>query len=210
MKQSLQTFVGHARDKGMDHGTIRMLLLSAGWKEKDVAEALTAESLEMSVPMPPDRGGAREAFLHLVAFASLYTTAISLIVLFFAYINRLLPDPALTPYPQTFDSSGIRWSMAAIIVTYPLFLFLSRMLLREIRSEPEKAYSPVRRWLTYLTLFLAALALIGDGITLLFNLLEGELSLRFLLKVFVVLVIAGLVFSYYFLSLKHAPARSDD
>ncbi len=191
----------------MDHATIRMLLLDAGWGERDIIEALTAESLEMSVPVPPDRGGAREAFLHLITFVALYVTSISLIVLFFTFINRLFPDPAFGIISQTNDNVGIRFAMAAVIVTYPMLILLSKRLLKEISDAPEKAFSAVRRWLTYLTLFLAALALIGDGITLLFNLLQGELSIRFLLKVIVVLVIAGLIFSYYFLSLRHAPAE---
>lgn len=208
MDQRINSFVAHAREKGMDHATIRMLLLSSGWKEKDIAEALTAESLDMPVPVPPDRGGAREAFLHLVAFASLYTTVISLVILFFMYINRLFPDLALERYPQdVYQNSGIRWSLAAIIVTYPLFMLISRKLLMEMKDTPEKAYSLVRRWLTYLTLFVAAMALAGDIITLIFRLLEGELSVRFLLKVAIVFVLSGMVFSYYFLTLRHAPAE---
>ena len=71
MAQSLGTFIDHARQKGMDHATIRMLLLSAGWKEKEIARALTAQALDIPVPTPPDVGGAREAYLHLVAFAAL-------------------------------------------------------------------------------------------------------------------------------------------
>ncbi len=190
----------------MDHATIRLLLLSAGWREKDVLQALSAQSLSMPVPLPPDRGGAREAFLHLTAFASLYMAVISLIILFFTYLNLLFPDPALERFTDPSQYFGtIHWSLASVIITFPLFLWISRLLLREIRHTPERASSLVRRWLTYLTLFVAALAVIGDLITLLFNLLQGEVSIRFLLKVFVVLLLAGLTFSYYFLSL-HAAA----
>ena len=49
MNPDLAAFLEHARSKGMDHGTIRMLLLSAGWKEKDVAKALAEHSLDMAV-----------------------------------------------------------------------------------------------------------------------------------------------------------------
>lgn len=209
MESSLERFIAHAREKGMDHATIRMLLLSAGWKEKDIAQALTAESLTMPVPMPPDSGGAREAFLHLLAFASLYTTVISLVVLFFTYIDRLFPDPAFErPYYYDADLSTIRWSMAAIIVTFPIFLWVSRLLLREMRQSPERAWSAIRRWLTYLTLFIAAGALAGDFIALIYQLLEGELTIRFLLKVFVVFVLAGLTFTYYLLSLRSSSHES--
>ncbi len=206
MKQ-LKDFIAHARKKGMDHSTIRMLLLSAGWKEKDIAEAMTEESLDMPIPLPTDGGGARDAFFHLLAFVSLYTTVISIIILFFTYINHLFPDAALEQYPtdDTGMATTIRWSIAAIIVSYPLYLWMTRILLVEMKKHAEKAVGGVRRWLTYFTLFVTASTLMGDVITLLFYLLNGELSIRFLLKVAVILAIAGMVFMYYFLSLRLDP-----
>ena len=55
----------------------------------------------------------------------------------------------------------------------------------------------MRRWLTYLTLFVAAAVLVGDMITLVNNVLGGELSIRFVLKVLVAAVIAGTIFGFY-------------
>lgn len=206
MNTSLTEFIAHARKKGMDHQTIRMLLLSSGWKEKDIAAALTEQALDMPIPMPQDTGGAREAFFHLLTFVGLYTWVISLIVLFFSYINRLFPDAAFDYYSYDADLSTIRWSMAAVIVSFPLLYLLSRFLIREMKTHPEKAWSGIRRWLTYLTLFVAAAAIMGDVITLVFYLLEGELTMRFLLKVLVVLLLAGSTFMYYFMSLRIHPS----
>jgi hypothetical protein len=203
MNAELARFIEHARDKGMDHATIRLMLLAAGWKEKEVVEALARTTLDVPVPAPPDRGGAREAFFHLLTFAAFYGTVISCVLLLFHYINRWFPDAAMQEHaPAPWELSAIRWQLAFVIVSFPIFLLLSRLLLREMRENPEKSWSGVRRWLTYLTLFLAALALGGDVITLVFRLLEGELTARFLLKVLVVLVVAGLSFAYYFISLK--------
>lgn len=206
----LKEFIAHARKKGMDHATIRMLLLSSGWKERDIAEAMTEETLDMAVPLPPDTGGARDAFFHLLTFASLYALLVSTIVLFFTYIERLFPDPALQTYPgsDTAVASSIRWYIAAIIVSYPLFIWISRILLREMQEHSEKAASGIRRWLTYLTLFVAASTLVGDFITLVFYLLNGELSVRFILKVLTVLIFAGLAFTYYFYSLRVSPQQA--
>ena len=200
MASKIEPFIAHARSKGMDHQTIRMLLLSSGWKEKDIASALASGTLEMSVPVPPDTGSAKDAFFHLLTFTTLYSTVISLVILAFEYIGRLFPDPAMTDYQYSYaaDVSGIRWSIAVIVVSYPLFVLLSRILHREFRVQPEKLASGVRKWLTYLTLFVTACTLLGDGITLLFYLLNGELSTRFLLKVFAILVLSGLPFLYYF------------
>lgn len=201
MQHTLQEFIAHARSKGMDHQTIRMLLLSSGWKEKDIVEGLTEATLDMPVPAPEDRGGAREAFFHLLAFVTLYSSVISVLFLIFEYLNRLFPDAAFD-YTYYDDSSSIRWFMAVIIVSFPIFVWMSRIIQREIARSPERAWSPVRRWLTYLTLFVTAGVLVGDGITLLFYLLQGEITIRFILKVLAVLGVAGMVFSYYFLALK--------
>ncbi len=203
MPTKLESFIVHARSKGMDHQTIRMLLLSAGWKEKDIATALASETLDMPVPSPTDTGSAKDAFFHLLVFTTLYSTVISLIILAFDYIGRWFPDAALDQYAyRSPDVSGIRWAIAVIIVSFPLFALLSRTLHREFKVQPEKLASGVRKWLTYLTLFVTACTLIGDFITLLFYLLNGELSVRFLIKVFAILVLAGMPFTYYFSALR--------
>ncbi len=204
---TLQQFIAHARQKGMDHQTIRMLLQSAGWKDRDILIAMSEESLDLPLPMPDDRGGAREAFLHLLSFASLYASVVAVLVLFFQYLNRLFPDVAFdgSYYNEGWDQSMIRWFLAMLIVSFPLFSWMSKLIMGDIAKNPERAWSPVRRWLTYLTLFVTAGVLVGDGITLLFYLLEGELSIRFILKVAVTLLVAGMTFSYYFLALKLPP-----
>jgi len=210
MQHSLTDFIEHARKKGMDHQTIRMLLLSAGWKEKDIAQAMTKEALDMPVPMPADAGGARDAFLHLLMFVSFFTTAISSVTLLFSYINRWLPDIALEGnYYPTFDNSGIRWGLASLVVAFPLFIWITRILNKEMSMHIEKASSGIRRWLTYLTLFVAAATLMGDLITLVFFLLNGELTLRFILKVLVVFYVAGAGFWYFYRGMKLSPASQE-
>ena len=84
-----------------------------------------------------------------------------------------------------------------MIVAFPLFLYMSWLVGRDIRDDPNKRNSKVRRWLTYMTLFIAGGAIVGDSVTLVYNLLGGELTTRFLLKVLVVGFIAGSVFWYY-------------
>ena len=208
MNPDLAAFLEHARSKGMDHGTIRMLLLAAGWKEKEVAKALAEHALDLPVPAPPDAGGAREAFLHLVLFAALYAAAISGVSLLFDFINRMRPDPAMgeSARASVWALRGTRWSLATLIVSFPVFLWLSRFVLREMTAQHEKTWSAVRRWLTYLTLFAAVFALATDFVTLLFFLLEGEMSVRFVLKVLVVGLVAGMACRYYLATVR-MPAR---
>jgi hypothetical protein len=191
--QPLGPFIDHVRAKGLDHATIRMLLLSAGWKEKDIARGLVEHSLDMPVPVPPDVGGAREAFLHLVAFAALYTAVISVVSLIFTYLDLLLPDSALSQYRPGVEQvhALIRWGISTVIVAFPVLIWVTSILLREMYATLDKARRPVRRWLTYLTLFAAAVTLGIDLITLVWSVLSGELTSRFLLKVAVVFIVAG-------------------
>lgn len=206
--RSVIEFVDHARAKGMDHATIRMLLLASGWKEKDVARAMAEHSLDLAVPSPPDVGGAREAFLHLVMFAALYTAVISAISLVFSLLDGFLPDAAVTMYASNSAEelrSAVRRSIAALVVSFPSLIGLGWLLLRETRRTPDRARGVIRRWLTYLTLFVAAVAVGVDVMTLVYQLLGGEITLRFVLKVLTVLVVAGGGFVYYFVSLRMTP-----
>ena len=59
-----------------------------------------------------------------------------------------------------------------------------------------------------MTLVIAAGALIGDTTTLVYNLLGGELTLRFVLKVLVVAFIAGGIFGYYLWDLRREEATA--
>jgi uncharacterized SAM-binding protein YcdF (DUF218 family) len=75
-------------------------------------------------------------------------------------------------------------------------------LRRTLKRFPEKRGSKVRKWLTYITLFIAAAVIIGDLITLVNYLLSGGLTTRFLLKVATVLLIAGTIFGHYLWDLR--------
>jgi hypothetical protein len=211
MDENLTTFVDHARSKGLDFAAIRQLLLAKGWKEKDIAAAFCARELDMPVPEPTGSSSARETFVYMLSFTALYTWVIALIVLVFTFINLALPDPAWneTYFDRTeFMHSAIRQSLAAIVVAFPLFLFLWRSLLCEIRARPEKSQSRVRLALTYLSLFVGAVTLISDVITLVYHLFEGELSTRFLLKVAALFVITGAILAYLVLTLRERPEEA--
>jgi hypothetical protein len=148
------------------------------------------------VPRPRTSLSARDAFFYLLLFSSMYIVAFQFGSLLFDFINRVFPDPATTEL-ERFQRDSIRFSVSSLIVALPVFLYMSRLTNRETALDPSKRTSPVRRWLTYLTLFSAACVLIGDATTLIYSLLGGELTTRFVLKVLVVAAIAGTIFWFY-------------
>jgi hypothetical protein len=156
--------------------------------------------------MNPIKTTPKDFFLNLAVIACVYISAISLLTLLFDIINNVFPDPLAYSDPY---SAGMRMAIASLIVIYPLFLILSWILNSDISAFPEKATLPVRRWLTYLTLFVAGTAIVVDLIVLLNTFLNGEVSSRFVFKVLAVLIVAGLMLGYYIYSLKRTitPAR---
>lgn len=195
----LDVFVREALARGQSRPSILAALIEAGWTEQQVRGALEDYAeVDFPVPVPRPRASlsARDAFVYLVLFATLYYTVFHLGSLLFDLVNVAFPDAASGRGYEVFGAS-MRWSVASLLIAFPIFAFVARQVARDVERNPVKRLSPVRRWLTYLTLYLAAIALICDFTTLVYNLLGGEISIRFALKVLVVAVIAGSVFGYY-------------
>jgi len=198
--QELERFVRDALAAGASRQAVESALATAGWAPDQVRGALAAYAdVAFPVPVPKPRAqlSAREAFLYLLLFSTLYLSAWHLGSLLFDLVNHAFPDAADPVYRVRSLGQSMRWSVASLVVAFPVFVFLARHIGNDVARDPVKRLSPVRRWLTYLTLFIAAGALIGDLIALVYNVLGGEASLRFLLKVAVVGAIAGGVFGYY-------------
>lgn len=201
--QELDQFVRDALLKGCSRESIEQVLSQAGWTQEQVRSALAAYAeVAFAIPVPRPRAylSAKEAFLYLVMFTTLYISTYYFGRLLFELINRHFQDMAM-PY-GSWSTGSIRWSVAAIIIAFPIFLMLSTIIGRELSRQAIKRQSPVRRWLSYMTLFFAASVLIGDLIALVNSLLGGETTLRFTLKVVVVGAIAGTVFGYYLRDLR--------
>ena len=145
----------------------------------------------------------RDVFLYLLAIITLAVSAISFGILVFQYINIYMPDVVADLYfSRTGYLDTVRTSLAALIIIFPVFLWVSRFLKKDIIKSPEKRDLKIRKWLLYLTLFVASLVIIGDLVTLLRSFLGGELSQRFVSKVAVILFIAGSVLIHYFSELR--------
>ncbi|HEY4479147.1 MAG TPA: DUF5671 domain-containing protein [Candidatus Paceibacterota bacterium] len=155
----------------------------------------------ISIRMTP-----KDFFLHLGVVAGLYVSSISLLALLFQIINSAFPD-ALESYRDPY-SSGIRFAIASLIIIYPSFIFLSWLLNRDYEKTPPKRELGIRKWLVYFTLFVAGIAVVIDLIILINTFLSGEVTVRFILKVIAVLVVAGFIFGYYLSDLKQKTPRS--
>lgn len=204
MNPELQQFVREALARGIPREQVRETLAAARWRPEEIdAELERWADGPAGLPVPRRRLSlsAREAFMHLVMFATLYTFAYSAGVILFVMIARFVPDPTVR-WPAGEGLDALRGAIAACLTAFPIFLWTSWLVGRSLVREPEKRASGVRRWLTYLTLFIAVVTLIGNFAGVVNNLLSGAMTTRVLLQSLVVFAIAGLVFGHYLLGLR--------
>ena len=153
------------------------------------------ENIETKIKTTP-----KDFFVFIGAMAALYASAVSLINLLFEIINASFPDALSFSYDNF--SSGMRWSIASLIIVFPVYIFLSRFINKDLAANFLKKNLGVRKWLTYLTLFIAGVTIITDLILLINTFLGGEITTRFAFKILAVLIVAGTVFAYYLYDLK--------
>ena len=203
MNNQLYSFVKESLQRGLDRAAIRDAVLQAGWQEEEVRNVLSSfAEIDFPVPVPRPKPylQAREAFLYLVSFITLYISAISFGTLIFVFIDRAFPDPL--DFGRVLSSGPLTTAISSIVITFPLYLLLMWRLRKDAATKPEWRESRVRKWLTYLTLVVAAGIIIGDLIALLSNLLGGDLTARFTLKALTILAVTGCIFGYYLWDLR--------
>ncbi len=148
------------------------------------------------------KSSAKDFFLNLGAIVAMFTVAGNLINLLFTAINKAFP--LINSYSYYYNSSSsISFPVATLIIFFPIYILLMWLLEKSYASEPEKRHVGIRKWLTFITLFIAGLAIAGDLVTVLYYFIDGqELTVGFLMKILVVLVLAVMIFLYYISDLR--------
>ena len=205
MPQELKKYIKTLADKGKSLEDIKQNLLTAGWRAKDIENAVKgsrSSGLDDDVPSPPpppQREGHSmvQISVNLFSFILLWIVAFSMGTLFFGVINKYFPDISRGDYGY-YGVSQIYSSMASIIVALPLYLWAMWFWFRGFARHPEQQESRLSKWFTYIILLAAAGTIVGDFIGTLTFFLRGEITASFLLKMLTLFIIAGTVFTFYF------------
>ena len=210
LSRELVAFVKESLQRGLPRGQVEDALARVGWPRDQIQQALAGfADVEFPIPVPRPTVSAkpREAFLYVVMFVTLFISAWNLGALLFGLIDLAFPDPTGMARGGVLD--GIRWSVSQLVVAFPVFVYVARVIERAVRENPSSRASRIRRQLTYLTLFIASCALVGGVTALVYNFLGGDLTARFVLKVLAVAAIAGSAFTYYLRDLRAAEAEPE-
>ncbi|MFH1575584.1 MAG: DUF5671 domain-containing protein [Candidatus Nealsonbacteria bacterium] len=142
----------------------------------------------------------RDVFLYLLNIFTFYLSIIGFIILYIQYISAIFPDPLNFYY--TAIANTVRVATSMFVVSVPVFILTSWLLAKDIKENPEKRDGRLRKWLIYLTLFIASVTIIVNLIIFVYNFMSGELTIQFFLKILTVLLVALAVFGYYIWELR--------
>lgn len=144
---------------------------------------------------------AKYSFYYLLSLVALVFTAISAGLILFGIIDKSVADAFAQDYYRNLDGQ-FKFAISALLIAGPIYYLSVSLINKGLKKKELSLESSLRRWLTYLIIFVNALIILGVFIGIVYNFLSGALTARFLLKLLSALLIAATIFSYYFYDIR--------
>jgi len=155
-----------------------------------------------------NKQNAKYAFYYLLSLAALIFMALSVGMILFTIIDKTIPD-ALN-FGSGNSDGMLKFAISALLISAPIYYLIFGLINRGLKKEEIAKDSGVRRWLTYFTLLVSALIILGVFIGVINTFLSGSLSSQFILKSVAVFLISAIVFSFYFYDIKREEVVKKD
>lgn len=152
----------------------------------------------------------RNVVLQIGSLIALYLSASFLLTLVFGLITIAYPSDADNYWEIESATESIRLGIAMLVVFFPTYLVLTRLLNRYRRTEHGALYLTITKWLIYLSLLIGGLVLLSTLVTTIYTFLNGDLSTRFMLKAGTVIGVIGMALHYYILDARGYWIKHED
>jgi len=136
------------------------------------------------------------AFYYILSLAALIFVAISSALIIFQIIDKSVFD-ALAYYGSYSNQSALRFGISALLISAPIFFLCVNLINKGLKKGEIDKDSPLRNWLTYFILAVSAVVILGSLVGVINAFLSGEMTLKSILQLLTVILIAAIVFSYY-------------
>ena len=148
-----------------------------------------------------NHNSAKYAFFYMLSLVALVFVALSTGMIIFQIINKYIVD-IIQQYSGSYSPEAMKFAISAIIVATPIYFVTTRYIYKSLYKGELNKDAGVRRWLGYLILLVTIIVMIGWLIAIINNLLDGELTSKFILKALTAIVISGSIFSFYFYDMR--------
>jgi type II secretory pathway pseudopilin PulG len=155
----------------------------------------------------PKSNAAKFVFFYLIHLVSLGFMTVDFGIILFQIVNKNVAD-VITAYSGSYDEGALKFAISALLISTPIFYVITAFIQKSLFKGEMKKDSGIRRWLTYLILFVSFLIFVGWLIAFVNNFLNGELTMKFILKTLSVLVIAAAVFGFYLYDIRRAAVEN--
>ncbi|MDP4001149.1 MAG: DUF5671 domain-containing protein, partial [bacterium] len=209
--QNLVKFISESRVQGNSDEAIKTQLVSSGWPEAEVNQALgDAQSVGLAPtykqtqqPSLASNFGMWVVFEYVLMFITLAFSAAGLV----GILHRLV-DNELSPITAVGSSSIYSLSnyndyllttyIASLIIAFPIFVFLALRLRSTLLKNPEVRKIKTRKIFIYIALTWTFLVLLSRFIRTVYDFLNGEgQALNIILHLVVTLLVSGAIFLYF-------------
>ncbi len=139
---------------------------------------------------------AKFAFFYMLSLVALIFMALSSGMIIFQIINKNIID-ALEQFRGRYSPDQLKFAISALVISAPIFYVTARQIYKNLFSGVLRHDSGVRKWLTYLILFASSVVMLGWLIAVVNSFLDGELTMKFVLKAITAIGIAAGIFTFY-------------
>lgn len=196
--QALIDYIAAARKKGHPDDQIKRDLITGGWKPAEVAQAISPAD-DLPVPPPPVDDAAPQAPVtpstfegpnapaapqavvqtfstrgleYIIMFIALAVSAFALGSLLHSSVNAIFGSSTSFTDP----GSDTPFAASALIVGFPIFVYLFLRLKKAELADPSLRRDPSRKRAIQLTLVLTFLVGLGNVIYFVYSLMSGTAS----------------------------------
>lgn len=138
---------------------------------------------------------ARDVFSYLLLVSMFVVSMVNILAILFQIINLKFPE-GYDFWTMDGVLEGLRGHISSIVIAWPVTVGMYVVVGKDLRANTEKRNTWIRKWLLHLLLFVSAVTVIISLITLINIFLNGELTIRFALKILSVLMVSVGVFAY--------------
>lgn len=151
--------------------------------------------------MDNSNNSAKYAFFYMLSLVALIFMSLSAGMIIFQIINKNIID-VINQFRGRYSPDQLKFAISALIISTPIFYLTAHQIYKNLFSGALEKDSGIRKWLTYFILFVSSVVMIGWLIATINSFLDGELTMKFILKSVTAIGIAAAIFSFYLYDIK--------
>jgi hypothetical protein len=136
------------------------------------------------------------SFQNVLTFIALAVFAGAIYYLWITFINSWVPVVG-NGYSGYVSSYGINNSIAALLVSGPVFISLFFITNKKYSADPQMKKSPSKKLLNYITLIITFIILLSQTIFAITTTLNDKFTLNYGCQILLTFAITGTIFAYY-------------